>query len=279
MRLIEPKIERLEQKPGFEGLYEIIDLVAGVSHGRDEAHKDPKRFVEKLIDMGHMTPLESGTVTLEITDDYDFECFIDYIEDYKPWVVYTAQGDTNYVTTNFRVLVETTTLEFLKYWCEPTKFHIQRPCFKVVLSRAIADDFVRHRSLSPMMRTSRNERRTFDVTCPRWLKKMFPDVSTDFLWHILEKTENKSVEETIAYNWWHGLLDDKYNYKSLCVLGLLPQDARGVLGPDFATTITLCGFKDVEGQGWDNFIKQRCHQAAHPDAQYVAYQIKSMLDE
>lgn len=276
MKLIEPTIERLVQKPGIAGMYEMIDIVAGVSHNRHTPHDNPKKFVESLIERGHMTPLESGTVYLKVDDEYDAECLMDYTEYYRQWCIYTSNNGISYFTTNYRVLVECTCLEFMNYWCEPTEYHKQRHCYRIILNRAIADDFARHRSLSPMMRTSRRLNKEPEVVAPRWLHEMYPDVKSDemeqWLWTLIEGKEVMKGTDLAAYHWWYSMNRSCHDYITLNNF-LKPEDARGVLPPDFATEMTLCGFYGVEGQGWDNFFKQRCDKQAHPAAQYLAYTV------
>lgn len=277
MRLIEPKVERLVQKPGIEGMYEIIDIVAGTSHGRSKPHKDPKKFVEKLISMEHLSPLESGTVTLVIDDDYEFEDFIDYTNEFSPWVIYTSQEDSNYVTTNYRVIVETGTQNYLQYWSDQTDMHIQRSCFKFTLSRGIADEFARHRSLSPVMKSTRYNK-DFDIVLPRWLANKHEGMSVEDLETALNKLDWINLTY-VDRHWWISMVGAENNYKDLLDTGLTPQEARGVMPLDIATELTLCGFDDVRGKGWESFLKQRCDKAAHPDARYLAKQVKEMLNQ
>lgn len=262
-------------------MYEMIDIVAGTSHGRSKPHKDPKKFVEKLISMGHLSPLESGTVYLLANADQIKDHFFDdfrFIDSPYAEVIYKdANNFYCYITTNYRVLVEYECTYALQYWCQPTEIHKKRSCFKFTLSRAIADDFVRHRSLSPMMRTSRQKRQEFDVVRPQWLRDEYPDMTEEQLWELLE---GGSYENTLKpHLWWMTLNNCAYNYGALLNTGMKAQDARGILPPDFATELTLCGFDDVKGKGWENFLKQRCDKAAHPDARYLAEQVKEMLNE
>lgn len=281
MRLIEPKVERLVQKPGIEGMYEIIDIVAGTSHGRSKPHKDPKKFVEKLISMGHLSPLESGTVYLLASADQIKDHFFDdfkFIDSPYAEVRYKDGDDFYcYITTNYRVLVENECMYALKYWCEPTEFHKKRSCFKFTLSRGIADEFVRHRSLSPVMKSTRYNK-DFDIVLPRWLANKHEGEFVE----DLETALNKLDWRTFTYvdgRWWISMVGAAAGYKDLLDTGLTPQEARGVMPLDIATELTLCGFDDVKGKGWENFLKQRCDKAAHPDARYLAEQVKEMLNQ
>ena len=56
-----------------------------------------------------------------------------------------TSGTHNYVTTNYRVLVENNWLDDLKYLCEPTQYHEKRYTFKVTTSIGVSREGNRHK--------------------------------------------------------------------------------------------------------------------------------------
>lgn len=264
MKLIEPKIELLQQKPGLQGIYEIIDEVAGICYNRQEIHKDSKAFVDSLIKRGHLSPLEFGTVYLQMTQDNFYNSTL-------PYSITNMDGKYVYITTNFRVFIEEGVL--FAHICEPTEFHVKRPCFKITCSRAIADEFARHRTLSVMMRSTRYCRaNNLEICRPQWLDKSITE-------DILDKTFKSDYEESHhkLWAWWYAMCTAENCYRALIENDVKPQEARGVLPLDIATEMCLCGFTGVTNQGWDRFLDLRCSSAAHPDAQYLANQIKQEI--
>lgn len=67
MRLIRPSFEILEQKPGLEGIYDIIET-AGRNCYKSERKEGvtSEDFTNRMIKSGHLSMLEHGTVHLKI---------------------------------------------------------------------------------------------------------------------------------------------------------------------------------------------------------------------
>lgn len=63
------------------------------------------------------------------------------------------------------------------------------------------------------------------------------------------------------------LLSDEFDYK------LKPQEARGVLPLDTATTVFYTAYND----DWEYFITLRSSVAAHPDIRVLAGKLKQLL--
>ena len=70
---------------------------------------------------------------------------------------YSINGNTIYVTTNLRVLVENNWLDDLKYLCEPTEYHEKRITVKFICDRGVSHEFVRHRVFSFAQESTRQE--------------------------------------------------------------------------------------------------------------------------
>lgn len=261
MKLIEPKVEQLIQKPGIEGVYEIIDQVAGICYDRKELHKDSKAFVDNLIDNKHLSPLEFGTIYLKIPYNTRYELDL-HSSRFEEYCIVSIDTKWLYVSTNYRQIIENECFDYLCYMCEPTEYHIGRPCFVFTCSRAIADEFARHRTMSVMMKSTRYCKvDDLEICKPQWIQE-----------HGHTMTDATLI-------WGHSLEESQISYQMLLERGIKPQQARGVLPMDMATTLCMCGFwqNGESNEGWDRFLKMRCDKSAHPDARYLANQIKDML--
>ena len=68
MKLIKPHFEIIEQQPGIDGIYKMIEL-AGRNCYRSEdkiTEDSAKGFVDRMIKSQHLAMLEHGTVYLRI---------------------------------------------------------------------------------------------------------------------------------------------------------------------------------------------------------------------
>lgn len=111
-----------------------------------------KNFVDRMIASQHYAMLEHGTVYLK----FDFRAggIATGAKDGTKYIgnpyskVNFGDGITQYVTTNYRVLVENGWLDDLKYLCEPTEFHEKRIAVRLITDRGVSHEFVRHRAFS-----------------------------------------------------------------------------------------------------------------------------------
>lgn len=159
MRLIKPYFEIIEQEPGLEGIYKQIELTGRTCYrSEDKITPDSaKGFVDRMIKSGHGAMLEHGTVYLKnkSTCFYELSKYQDnkysvYRKEYIEKKVCQDDVDyyySEYVTTNFRVLVENNWLDDLKYLCEPTEYHEKRITVKFICDRGVSHEFVRHKIL------------------------------------------------------------------------------------------------------------------------------------
>ena len=119
MKLIESNIEILPQESGIEGIYKQIEKAARVCYKSEDFIKEgsAEKMVNALINRGHGSPLEHGTVYLSIPFSSKLEEYRDIIkyENNPHSKIYSkiklrneSQLDKNscYITTNYRVLVE-----------------------------------------------------------------------------------------------------------------------------------------------------------------------------
>ena len=162
MQLIKPSLEIWEQGPGLSGIYKHIEKCARVCYKSEEHIKEgsAEKMVERLIESKHCAMLEHGTVYLQY--NYTLHSFLNSTAHnlwYKyalnkysfaslmPFTTDSVNGHV-VITTNYRVIIENGWEEDLIYQCEPTEHHMKRVTVKFVLSRSIANEFVRHRVFS-----------------------------------------------------------------------------------------------------------------------------------
>lgn len=269
MKLIENKIEKLEQKHDLLGIYEQIEMAGRtayksldkIEYDKNGRSKTAKEFVERMVSMNHGSTLEHGTVYLLIhsKDDnmrpYYFNKYstcnlLPYIDNdcHSIWAV----------TTNYRVLVENNLLDDLKYLCEPTEFHEERTTFRLTCARVQADSFTRHRAFSFLMESTRY--------CNYSDGKFGKEIT------IVKPTKIEDYEKSILMfvTSWESA---ERVYMNLINNGVKPEDARDVLPLQLKTELIMTG---TESQ-WEQFFKLRISDHAHPDAKYIAEQIKEQL--
>lgn len=263
MKLIENKIEKLKQSNDLLGIYEQIEIAGRtayksldkIEYDENGRSKTAKAFVDKMIDLGHGSPLEHGTVYLkiprEITITYDY-----FANNYS-----TCNLDDNYIyiTTNYRVIVENDLSDDLEFICEPTEYHELKHTFRLTCARVQADSFVRHRVFSFLMESTRY--------CNYSNGKFDGEIT------VVEPTrwdDFSAVQQNLFFGAWDYA---KYNYMTLIKTGVKPEDARDVLPLQLKTELIMTG---TESQ-WNEFFKLRISDHAHPDAKYIAEQIKEQL--
>lgn len=105
-----------------------------------------KPFVDRMIKSKHYAMLEHGTVYLNITVDNDRWKY-----ENNPH----SKANGQYVTTNFRVIVENGWEDDLQYMCCPTEYHEKRYCVHLVTNIHVYKDLTRHRSASFAIESTR----------------------------------------------------------------------------------------------------------------------------
>ena len=266
MKLIESKVEVIEQQPGLEGVYKQIELASRVCYkSEDKITEDSaKEFVDRMIKSKHGAMLEHGTVYLSVpkeeTEIIGFHGWCQYSKVRSDLVM---EEPCNWlITTNMRVLVEHDRLRDLKYICEPTERHAKRITVKFICDRAVAQEITRHRVMSFAMESQRyvgydKERFGGEITFvkPHWYDEEFPACLT----------------------WVESLKESEKKYLELRKAGLKPQDARGVLPNATKTEIVVTGFES----DWEHFFDLRADGttgAPHPDIKKLALELQEKLN-
>ena len=290
MRLCKPSFEIIEQQSGLKGLYKQIELSGRVAYkSEDKITEDSyKGFVDRIIKLNHGSVLEHGTVYLLIPYEKAIDAFgNNWVREqysYNPYSVVAVYDNNYYITTNMRVLVEHNWLDDLQYICEPTEHHEKRVCVRFICDRSISHEFVRHRTFSFLMESTRycnyskdkfNNEITFILPC--WLN--IPEGKyTNIAKQSNEDGEYKQImlhENNInAYpltttsegRFLWSCYWDEHNYFDLLNYGWKPQQARAVLPNSLKTELVMTGFIS----DWAHFFKLRDAGSAHPQAQELA---------
>lgn len=267
MKLIENKIEKLEQKYDLLGIYEQIEIAGRtayksldkIEYDENGRSKTAEEFVNRMVSLNHGSTLEHGTVYLTFPEDWEYVSIYD--ENPYSYVSHNFENDKkeHYVTTNYRVLVENNLLDDLRYLCEPTDLHEKRATFRLTCARVQADSFVRHRVFSFLMESTRycnysNGKFDKEITIVEPVK--WDDFS--------------AVQQNLFFGVWNYSED---NYMTLIKTGVKPEEARDVLPLQLKTELIMTG---TESQ-WKEFFKLRISDHAHPDAKYIAERIKEQL--
>lgn len=141
MKLIKPSYSIIEPT-GYtiDDIYKSIELAGRVSYKSEDriTEDSAKGFVDMLIKRCHYSPLEFGTVYLYINNhDPSFNKVIDryYYNKYSKCKVFPNKA---YISTNYRVIVENSWQDDLKYLCEPTEHHEKRICVKFICDRGVS---------------------------------------------------------------------------------------------------------------------------------------------
>lgn len=266
MKLIENKIEKLEQKYDLLGVFEQIEIAGRTAYkSLDKIEKDDngrsktaREFVEKMVKMNHGSTLEHGTLYLTFPFGRGADMMYGLLKYTSVKKNPNILDSPVYVTTNYRVLVENGLLCDLEFLSEPTEYHEKRTTFRLTCARVQADSFVRHRVFSFLMESTRycnyhDDKFNNEITVVK-------PVNWD---EIGDNTK------TFVASWKFSEL----GYNELIKNGIKPEDARDVLPLQLKTELIMTG---TESQ-WNEFFNLRISDHAHPDAKYIAEQIKEQL--
>jgi len=264
MKLIESSVQIIEEKDP----YKMIELAGRTCYKSEDktTENSAKEFVDRMIKLGHGAMLEHGTIYLKIdkTEDGHLPPARLYWSDgnRKKYTRVRKHGNSIYVTTNLRVIVENNRLDDLQYQVDPTEHHEKRITVKFICDRGVSHEFVRHRVFSFAQESQRycnyskdkfNNEITFIM--PSWwnYNSSIIESGERYFCEILQKCEDY--------------------YKSLLDMGYKPQEARVVLPNATKTELVMTGFES----DWEHFLSLRTSKNAHPDAQKLANELKELL--
>ena len=304
MKLIESKVEVIEQQPGLDGVYKQVELAGRTCYrSSDKITEDSaKGFVDRMIGSKHGAMLEHGTVYLKGRAVYDDNgilevpknLFPDFFERNKYSIVRKIESEDMcnwYITTNLRVIVENNLTKCLEYICEPTEMHEKRITARFTCDRGVSHEIVRHRVMSFAMESTRYcnyEKDKFGneltYVSPSWLdiNKLLPLVD-------LANKDNKEVyrmghdeslsdEDRAMCSFIYDLSNCEHGYMFQVKCGWQAQQARQLLPNALKTEIVVTGFES----DWEHFFSLRSPKAgaqgAHPDIAKLADELYEKLN-
>lgn len=288
MKLIESSVQIIEEKDP----YKMIELAGRTCYKSEDkiTENSAKEFVDRMIKLGHGAMLEHGTIYLKIdkTEDGHLPPARLYWSDgnHKKYTKVRKHGNSIYVTTNLRVIVENNRLDDLQYQVEPTEHHEKRITAKFICDRGVSHEFVRHRVFSFAQESTRycdysKDKFGNDITyiIPSWLdlpEGKYSDWDNDWcdvseLKLLYPEVDNLSDP---ANCFLQSIKNAEYYYFMLINRGWKPQQAKQVLPNATKTELVMTGFES----DWEHFFELRCSGAAHPDAKKLADELKSLMN-
>ena len=247
MKLIKSSFEILEQAPGIQGVKKQIELAGRTCYKSEDKITDTscEEFVSRMVNSGHGAMLEHGTVYLYLPiDDTNFSELTEKYTKNKHTIVNQKQ----FVTTNYRVLVENGWLDDLQYQCELTEYHEKRITVKFILPISISREFIRHRTAS------------------------FAEQSTRYCNYSKSKFNG---ELTFIKSYWYDQYKEEFEsscqyyedtYMMAIESGLKAQEARELLPLCTKTELIMTAFIS----DWEHFCSLRTAGSAHPQARELA---------
>lgn len=287
MKLIESSVQIIEEKDP----YKMIELAGRTCYKSEDkiTENSAKEFVDRMIKLGHGAMLEHGTIYLKIdkTEDGHLPPARLYWSDgnHKKYTKVRKHGNSIYVTTNLRVIVENNRLDDLQYQVEPTEHHEKRITAKFICDRGVSHEFVRHRVFSFAQESTRycdysKDKFGNDITyiIPSWLdlpEGKYSNWDNDWcdvseLKLLYPEVDNLSDP---ANCFLQSIKNAEYYYFMLINRGWKPQQARQVLPNATKTELVMTGFES----DWEHFFELRCSGAAHPDAKKLADELYKLI--
>ena len=255
MKLINQSYEICNQTDfSMSGIYKHIEKCTRVAYkSEDKITEDSAvSFINKLLNMKHLAPMEFGTIHFKIPTTLLKTVCIDLDAEglwNREWLKYNVIDPFVYFTTNYRHwLVMIDKVNYLKdYFTEENnEYYPKRYTVKLITSRTISHEVVRHRTMSFIQESQR--------FCAYNKDKFNNEV-------IFIKPCWVVVPMTVEDFTFTGLLESaEYSYLQLLKKGWKPQQARVVLPNSTKTELYMCGFKDA----WEHFFELRDNKIVDP---------------
>lgn len=257
------KPEIWEQEKGFIGMCEHIARCAAICYNSTpKTGGEAVDFVNRLIKKGHGRALEFGTFNAMACEGEDL---------YFPLVrmAMSTYGRGSVVdgvircTLNLRQVIENGIAmeqveKRMDMQATESEYYDRRTIHYPAISRAIADEFRTHTTLSTLMQSTRyvNAAAEGDIEFiePSWWSRAVTEQKRNFRLSI------KGME--------YGYID------AIKELGMKRQEARDLLPLCVKTEMVQCGFLSA----WGNLIKLRTAKDAHPDAQWMADKVQDVFN-
>lgn len=252
MKLVKPHFEILEQESGISGIYKAIERAGRLSYKSEDRITEfsAKPFVEKLINAGHLSCLEHGTVYLKIPltewdDIYVYKLGDNPYTKYEEHIEFNKFGGSFvYVTTNYRVIKEWNLNSVLRYISDPCDLHHRRIGVFFNSDIGTMRELFRHRRMSYIQESTRfcnysNGKFDGEVTFiqPPWL----PDA----------KDIDNNTYADLCFR--QALHDAEDKYLILLKEGWKPEQARNVLPLATKSEAIVTGFVS----DWEHIFRLR----------------------
>ncbi len=305
MKLIEPKVELIQQEPGLVGMYKHIERCARTCYKTEDSITESsyEKLCDKLMKAKHLAMLEHGTVYLylEINTNNYAKAF-DYpsgnFTSHYNWTdvvgrIY-AKYDSNpyskvnntftndgkfirkvYVTTNLRVIIENHWEDDLEFICEPTEFHEKRITLKFITNIGVTRESNRHRVNSIAEESTRfcnynsdkfgNEITFIKPTWISWEELQCTSNVCHFYRVDLYYPNNPALNAYI-----NSLIVAEEHYNALIDDGWSPQQAREVLPLATKSEVVYTAFAS-DWKHWFDLRLVGTTGKPHPNMEQVAW--------
>ena len=275
MKLINQSYEICNQTDfSISGIYKHIEKCTRVAYkSEDKITEDSAiSFVNKLLNMKHLAPMEFGTIhfKMPITLLKTFAEDLMYHNLYNmEWLKCKAADNYAYFTTNYRHwLVMIDKVDYLKNYFteEDNEYYPKRYTVKLITSRIVSHEVVRHRTMSFIQESQRfcaynkdkfNNEVTFIKPC--WMD--------DTLIEKVLKTHPLIVDLKPEILFVKNSLNSEQDYLDLLKLGYKPQQARVVLPNSTKTELYMCGFNEA----YEHFFELRDNKIVDPQMYDLAH--------
>lgn len=296
----------MPQKPGIAGMYEQVEAAARTCYRSEGFTKYDEQG--NSLTAGEFVPRIMKAYKHESVGEHGTVYLVDrQLRDHRPATYWWVQKYYNnpysrvvrkvaevyeyfYITTNYRVLVENGWEDDLKYWSEPTDFHIRRYTVRFFTDRGVSAESNRHRANSPTERSTRFVNYGHDGA----ITICVPD-------EYSEEEVNRAVNEwggtNLAFRnmcthvganeedmfgvidtWLFANMACEWSYLRLLKLGLKPQQARRVLPMDIETELVVTAFPE----DWAKYFGWRFYGftgTPHPDIKVLTGHIMDQFLE
>jgi thymidylate synthase (FAD) len=269
MKIVHPEATIIEEELSKLSVYQRIEQCAAICYGRPAKPTEGEsiEFCKSMMKRGHLTTLEMAQVHLVV--DERTLCPV------SPYIQVSHDRDKVIVSGSIRAFLEVKnrpsevydflafgypiffTSDTLKGWrvrfAEPHEIprSHQYVAVRVVCSRAISHQLVRHRPFSFLQESQ------------RYCRYVGPDGVT-FI-----EPEFAVADETgrtfTGAEWFSHMLKCESHYQRQLFNGLSPQQARGGLPNDTRTELIMYGSLPM----WDHVFDLRCAAGADPEMKRI----------
>lgn len=163
MKLYNQSFEFIYQSDGFDGMIQHIERAARICYKSEDriTEGSAQKFVDNMIKSKHTSTLEHGTVYLKLPKLYvdkpeSAMYTLDFLHNKYSVVKFYNDDPYNYVTTNYRVIIEKHLEKALQYQCDYIYGkHERRITIKFITNLQVSHELVRHRTMSFSQESSR----------------------------------------------------------------------------------------------------------------------------